>query len=97
MPFDRKELEKTAGLCRIALTEEEKDRFLKELEPLCTLAQELDPESAAEPFAERLPFVSRKDEVVPFKDLGALLENAPKKKDGFILFSFGKEVQDGSL
>jgi Asp-tRNA(Asn)/Glu-tRNA(Gln) amidotransferase C subunit len=46
---------------------------------------------AEEPVLLDSPFSSRADEVHPFEHPEALLENAPKKKDGFLVLSVKKE------
>ena len=95
MACDKEEQKKTALLCRIALTEEESERFLDDLAPLLMLAKDFegvltrDKEAAEQ---QAIAFM-RNDEKKRCGQTESLLACAPKTKDGFILLSLKKEEE----
>jgi Asp-tRNA(Asn)/Glu-tRNA(Gln) amidotransferase C subunit len=92
MPLSKKELKKLSELSCIAVKEEEQEALFSGLCALCLLADRFVKEAPAEePVLLDSPFSSRADEVHPFEHPEALLENAPKKKDGFLVLSVKKE------
>ena len=94
MPFDkeelfkREELEKTAELCRIFLTEEEKQAFEEELAPLLCMARTLSdlPDQGTLEEAQETGRV-REDTVKKSLQREHLLSCAPEQSEGFFLFS----------
>ena len=82
-----KEVEHVAKLARLALTDQEKERFAEQLGKIIDHFNELknvDP-TGVEPLAHALPLtnVMREDEVVPPPGSKILLENAPAQENGF--------------
>ena len=93
--FKREELEKTAELCRIFLTEEEKRALEEELAPFLLMARALSdlPDQGA--FEEAQPSAKvREDAVKESLQRARLLSCAPEQGEGFFLFS-KKEEQKG--
>lgn len=88
MPFEREELEKTARLCRIALTDEEVEELVGSLDPLVCLAERLCalPLEEGGVKKEKKTGVLRHDEVEKSTERELLLACAPQKREGFFLF-----------
>jgi aspartyl-tRNA(Asn)/glutamyl-tRNA(Gln) amidotransferase subunit C len=77
-----------ANLARLAVTEEEAEKFTKQLDDIITFAEllnELDTENV-EPTSHVLPMknVLREDEAKPGLPVEEVLKNAPDSKDGQI-------------
>ena len=77
-----------ANLARLAVTEEEAEKFTKQLDDIITFAEllnELDTENV-EPTSHVLPMknVLRADEAKPGLPVEEVLKNAPDSKDGQI-------------
>lgn len=85
--LDKKEVEHIAQLARIELTEDEKEKFAKELGAIIEYVQELDsaPTENIEPIDQisGLDNITREDEITPSISNEKVLQNAPEKEDGF--------------
>jgi len=85
--IERKDVEHVARLARLALTEEEKELFQKQLGAILEYAQalaEVDTEGVEPtPYAVYLTNVVRADEVRPSMPREKVLANAPKARDGY--------------
>jgi aspartyl-tRNA(Asn)/glutamyl-tRNA(Gln) amidotransferase subunit C len=81
------DVEKVAVLARLALTQDEKERFAKQLGDIIEHFNELKnvDTTGIEPMAHVLPIsnVMREDEVKTPPGSAVLLENAPAKENGF--------------
>ncbi|MGI6697564.1 MAG: Asp-tRNA(Asn)/Glu-tRNA(Gln) amidotransferase subunit GatC [Clostridiales bacterium] len=82
----KKEVEYVAGLAKLALTEEERDRFTEEFCGILEYLNRLDSLDTVpvEPMACILPYsnVFREDLVEPSMDREKVLENAPDSLNG---------------
>jgi aspartyl-tRNA(Asn)/glutamyl-tRNA(Gln) amidotransferase subunit C len=82
-----KEVEHVAKLARLALTDQEKERFAEQLGKIIDHFNELKnvDTTNVEPLAHALPVtnVMREDEVVSPPGSTILLENAPAQENGF--------------
>lgn len=88
MRLTEKEIEHVAGLARLNLTEEEKQKMTRELADIISFADKLNEldTQGVEPTAHVLPManVFRRDVVRPSYDREELLANAPVVEDGCI-------------
>lgn len=86
MPLTRQEVEHIAQLAKLALTEEEKERFRQQLSAVLEYAARLEAldTDAIPPTATVLPLhnVARPDEPRPPIPRDDLIDNAPATKDG---------------
>ena len=86
MKVTREEVDKIAVLSRLTLTEEEREKFGKDLSEILAHALKIDQLDTADvpPTAHILHIhdVFRKDEVQPSMDREELLKNAPEQEDG---------------
>ena len=85
--IERSDVEYVAELARLALDEEEKDRFVAQLGQILDYARDLagvDTEGV-EPTVHAVPLhnVVRRDEVRPSLAKEKVLQNAPQEQDGF--------------
>ena len=85
MNVTKKEVEHVAKLARLGLTEEEKELFTKQLSDILALADSLKKVNTdnIEPTSHAIPMknVLREDKAIPFKDVDAILANAPDEED----------------
>lgn len=85
--LDREQVRHVAFLARLELSPEEEETFTQQLGDILTYVeqlQELDTESVDPTFhALDTPQVTRADEVKPWSDLEAILENAPDRDEQF--------------
>jgi aspartyl-tRNA(Asn)/glutamyl-tRNA(Gln) amidotransferase subunit C len=81
------DVEHVAKLARLALTEEEKQKFATQLGAILEHFKELEKvdTAAVEPMAHALPItnVMREDIVVPPPGRGILLQSAPDQENGY--------------
>ena len=86
MKVTREMIDYVADLSRLRLTEEEKKREEAGLGSIIEYMEKLNQLDTAgiEPMSHAFPVrnVFREDEVRPSRDRDALLDNAPRKKDG---------------
>ena len=82
-----KDVEHVAKLARLALTEEEKEKFSKQLGSILEYVNELNEVNTdnVEPMAHAFPIsnVMREDIVVQEFTREEMLKNAPEEEDGF--------------
>lgn len=82
-----KEVEHVAKLARLDLTEEEKDKYSKQLGAILDYAKQMDEidTEGVEPMSHAIPIVNvmREDEVICPHTKEELMANAPLKEDGF--------------
>ncbi len=87
--IERKDVEYVAWLARLELTEEEKERFTRQLDHVLEHAQKIKSlqTSEVEPTSHVLPLknVMREDEVKPSLSQEEALSNAPKRENGYFL------------
>lgn len=87
MRLTKEEVEHIAWLARLSLTEEEKQRFTRQLGDILTHFQELQTldTGAVDPTSHPLPLsnVFREDEVRPSLEREDALANAPERHDRF--------------
>ncbi len=86
MKITKEQVEHVASLARLNLSEEEKERFTREMEDIIAFADklnELDTEGVM-PTAHVIPIqnVFREDVIKPSFDREKILQNAPAKEDG---------------
>jgi aspartyl-tRNA(Asn)/glutamyl-tRNA(Gln) amidotransferase subunit C len=83
-----KQVEHVAGLARLELTEQEKDRYTEQLNAILKYAEKLSAldTEGIEPTDHAVPLFSvlREDEVRPSLPLERVLLNAPDEQDGQI-------------
>lgn len=90
--FKREELEKTAELCRIFLTEEEKRALEEELAPLLFMAHALSDLPDQGTLEQAQPTGrGREDAVKESLQKEVLLACAPEQREGFFLFTKREE------
>ncbi len=85
--LDREQVQHVAFLARLELSPEEEEQFTQQLGDILTYVeqlQELDTDSV-EPTYHALdtPQVTRPDQVNPYPDREAILDNAPDREDQF--------------
>lgn len=82
-----KEVEHVAKLARLELTEEEKEKYSKQLGAILDYAKQMDEidTEGVEPMSHAIPIVNvmREDEVICPHTKEELMANAPLKEDGF--------------
>ncbi|MCZ8523479.1 MULTISPECIES: Asp-tRNA(Asn)/Glu-tRNA(Gln) amidotransferase subunit GatC [Paenibacillus] len=83
-----KDVEHVAGLARLALSEEEKERFTEQLNAILKYAGQLEglDTEGVEPTSHAMPLVNvlREDAVRESLPIGKVLLNAPDEEDGQI-------------
>ncbi len=88
MKLSKKQVEHIATLCRIKLSEKEKEKFKTELSSILDFVEQLNKVDVTgiEPTAQitGLKNVKRLDKVKPFAKPDKLIEQAPEKKDRFV-------------
>ncbi len=94
MPISIQEVEKIAQLAKLSFTEEEKEKFSRQLGQILDYVaklNELDTENVPPTYhVVALHNVFRKDEVKPSMPQKEVLKNAPAKKNGY--FSVPKVI-----
>ncbi len=87
MKITKKEVEHVARLARLELTEEEKERFTRELNSILTYIDKLNELKTddVEPTSHVIPIVNvfREDEVRPSHLREKVLANAPEEEETF--------------
>lgn len=82
-----KEVEHVAKLARLELTEDEKNKYSKQLGDILTYVEQMNKvdTDGVEPMSHAIPVVNvmREDEVVSEQTKDELMANAPSKEDGF--------------
>lgn len=89
MQITKSDIEHVAKLARLNLTEDEKEKYTKEMGAIIGFVDKLNEldTTGIQPTAHILPIqnVFREDDVKPSFDREKLFQNAPQKKDGCIL------------
>jgi aspartyl-tRNA(Asn)/glutamyl-tRNA(Gln) amidotransferase subunit C len=84
MALSKKDVEHVSALARLGLSEEEKDLFARQLSQILDHADTIKklPTEGIPPTSHSIPMknVFREDKVVPYKDVEAIMENAPEKE-----------------
>lgn len=85
--IDREQVQKVAHLARLSLTEEEEEQFTGQLNSILDYFEqlsELDTDSVP-PTTRAIDVsnITRADQLEPFSDRNALLDNAPEREDTF--------------
>ncbi|MBI5166177.1 MAG: Asp-tRNA(Asn)/Glu-tRNA(Gln) amidotransferase subunit GatC [candidate division NC10 bacterium] len=87
MKITKREVEHVARLARLELTEEEKERFTRELNSILTYFDKLNELNTedVEPTSHVIPIVNvfREDEVRPSYPREEVLSNAPEEEEAF--------------
>lgn len=87
MPITKKDVEHVARLARLALTEEEKETFTRQLEKILTYIDQLNKldTSGVEPTSHPLAIknVWREDLGVAWEDPDRILEGAPEREERY--------------
>ena len=95
MAITKKDVEYAARLSRVALTEEEKEKFTSQLGDILEYFKKLEQLDTANVAPTAHPFASdtvwREDRVAPFKDQEAILLNAPAREEFF--FKVNKVIE----
>ena len=82
-----KDVEHVAKLARLELTEDEKEKFSKQLGDILTYVEQMNKidTTNVEPMSHAIPLVNvmREDEIVSEQTKDELMANAPAKEDGF--------------
>lgn len=82
-----KDVEHVAKLARLELTEDEKEKFSKQLGDIIKYVEQMNEvdTTGVEPMSHAIPIVNvmREDEVVQEQTKEELMANAPSKEDGF--------------
>lgn len=82
-----KDVEHVAKLARLELTEEEKEKYSKQLGDILTYVEQMNKVDTTnvEPMSHAIPVVNvmREDKVVCEQTKEELMANAPSKEDGF--------------
>ena len=87
MAITKKDVEHVARLARLALTEEEKEKFTVQLSKILEYVEKLkeldtsNVQPTAHPFFSKT--VWREDKSLPFTDVESILKNAPDREDNF--------------
>jgi len=88
MKLSKKQVEHISTLCRIKLSEKEKEKFKTELSSILDFVEQLNKvdTTGIKPTAQitGLKNVRRLDKVKPFAKPDKLIEQAPEKKDRFV-------------
>lgn len=88
MKLEKSEVEHVAALARIELTEQEKEKYSKELGAILTYVEELDkaPTSSIDSIEQisGLENIVREDNIAESLSNEEALKNAPDKENGFI-------------
>lgn len=95
MQVSREQLLHIANLSRLNLKEEEVDNYLENLQEILTFAEKVN-SASTDGLDETIGAndnynVFRKDEIIPFGDIDALLQNAPSQERG--MFKIPKVIQ----
>lgn len=95
MQVSREELLHIANLARLELKEEEIDNYLENLQDILNYAEKVNSvptDGLGETIGANDNYnVFRKDEIVAFEDIEALLQNAPSQERG--MFKIPKVIQ----
>lgn len=95
MQVSREQLLHIANLSRLNLKEEEIDNYLENLQEILTFAEKINSapvDGLGETIGANDKYnVFRKDEIVKFEDIEALLQNAPSQELG--MFKIPKVIQ----
>lgn len=87
MKITKKDVEYVAKLARLALTEEEKDKFCNQLNQILLYMEKLNELDTKDvpPTSHVLPLknVWREDEVKPFSQVKEIVENAPEREANY--------------
>lgn len=87
MAIERKEVEYIATLARLSLSEEEKQRFERDMNSILEYMEKLNSLDTAgvEPTSHTLEITNafREDVLLPFEKGEKILENSPAKVEGF--------------
>jgi len=87
MKITKKDVEYVAKLARLALSEEEKDKFCNQLNQILLYMEKLNELETKDvpPTSHVLPLknVWREDEVKPFPGAKEIVENAPEKEGNY--------------
>lgn len=87
MVLSKKDVEHIAHLSRLGLSEEEKEKFSRQLGRILEYAEILKklPTENITPTSHAIPMETlfREDEPCPFSDTEAILKNAPDRNDNF--------------
>ncbi len=87
--IDEKDVEYVAWLARLELSEEEKERFTRQLGQVLEHAEKIKslPTADVEPTSHVVPLknVMREDEVMPGLSQEEALSNAPRREGGYFL------------
>jgi len=87
MPITKKDVEHVAKLARLALSEEEKDTFTRQLEKILTHIDQLNKldTQGVEPTAHPLDVknVWREDVCIPWEKADEILEGAPEREERY--------------
>lgn len=87
MKITKKDVEYVAKLARLALTEEEKDKFCNQLNQILLYMEKLNELDTKDvpPTSHVLPLknVWREDEVKPFSQVKEIVENAPEREGNY--------------
>lgn len=87
--IDKRDVEYVAWLARLELTEDEKDRFTRQLDNVLEHAQKIKSldASGVEPTSHVLPLknVMREDEITPSLSQEEALSNAPLEEGGYFV------------
>ena len=85
-----KDVEHVAKLARLELTEEEKEKYSKQLGDILKYVEQMNEvdTTGVEPMSHAIPMVNvmREDKVVSEHTKDELMANAPLKEDGFFRF-----------
>lgn len=88
MKLSKKEVEHIAKLAKIKLTEQEKEKFSKELSKILdyiNILNELDTNDVKPKIQVTETFnEGREDKIIKFEEISALLKSAPKVENNFI-------------
>lgn len=84
MALSKKDVEHVSALARLGLSDEEKDLFTHQLSQILDFADAIKklPTEGVPPTSHSIPMenVFREDKVVPYKDVEAIMENAPDEE-----------------
>jgi aspartyl-tRNA(Asn)/glutamyl-tRNA(Gln) amidotransferase subunit C len=85
MSLTKKDVEHVANLARLGVSEEEKEVLTKQLSDILGFAETINklPTDGVPPTSHSIPMknVFREDKAAPFKDVEAIVANAPETED----------------